>query len=493
MTPTPDPRYSDDDEWRPSRTLPGQWEEEAEEPKRALNPLLVAWNDPRTRPLLLVSGLALLGIVALACFILALIVLSGRSLVVDREPLPDVRATPTPVGTPAVPPDVVVVQANDTPLPPAIPVRLTVAQRLLEVRAVGFEGERWQYDRTAEGVAYWLPGTVVNFVFGLAPVEANRRMLATLRPEDLLALETMNGVQRYRVVRVEQLGEAELLTRFAQQSPGLTLFLLEEGAAQRTVVTARYADESTPNQLTSVGVPINLGELRVLVTAHRLVRGSDVGLPPGRNYYQVDFEIVSLLTETQILDAAQFFSELRDASGAVYPLSRAASSAAGGRGFTQGALQAGQTLNATAGFEVPDTLVGPVLEWRFAINKDTPYVARVALPYRALVVTPTPAPTPVPVADVTLLNANISPDGTELRVVGLVRNLTNAPLSGSLRDVALRMPDGQFVPINSTLPAFPWEIAPGETLAFQINFVRPPGSGPAVFTLYGQSFEIGGF
>ncbi|MCX7940113.1 MAG: hypothetical protein N2545_11860, partial [Thermoflexales bacterium] len=488
---TPEPHFSDDEDWRPSRALPGSWEDGGDMQTRSANPLLVAWNDPRTRPLLLVSAAALLGILALGCFILALVLLDDRAS--DREPPVDVRATLTPVNTPAVLSDVVVIQANETPLPVAIPVRLTIGQQLFEVRAVNVDGDRWQYDREAEGVAYWLPGTVINYVFGLAPRDANRQALTALRAEDLLVLETTSGVQRYRVESIENLSEAELLARFSQQSPGLTLFLLEEGASRRTALIARYADEATPNQLTSVGVPINLGEIRVTVNAHRLVRGAEVGLPLGRNYYQVDFEVMSLLTGTQVLDAAQFFAELRDASGATYPLSRAASSAAGGRGFTQGALQAGQVLNATAGFEVPDTLAGPVLEWRFALNKNTPYVARVALPYRELVITPTPAPTPVPVAEVTLLNANISPDGTELRVVGLVRNLTNAVLSGSLRDVSLRMPDGQFVPINSVLPAFPWEIAPGETLAFQINFVRPAGSGPAVFTLYNQSYEIGGF
>ncbi|MCS6774177.1 MAG: hypothetical protein RMM31_09920 [Anaerolineae bacterium] len=480
---------SSPDDWEPTgQGLSGQWEEERIQ-RQTVGGLAAAWNDPRTRPLLLISGLALLGIVGLGCFIVVLVLLSGR------EARPEVPDRPVAVETATIQAAItesVVLQANDTPIPSAVPTRLTLRERMYELVPVQLSGDRWRFDPKAERTGYWLPGTLVNYVIGLPPTEENRLALDELRSEALIVLETSSGVQRFRVSQKETLNEADLVARLSQDSPRLTLILLGEGSS-RLVVTAQFTDEATPNQLTTLNTPINLGDVRVTAINHRLLPGSTVNLPPGQNYYQVDFVVVGLLSETQVLDAAQFFTELRDASGNAYPLSRQASSAAGALGFTAGALQNGMVMTATAGFEVPDTLTGPTLEWRFAISRDTPYVARVALPYRAPVVVPTPQPTPALVAEITILNANISPDGTELRVVGLARNLTNTFLPGSLRDVSLKTPDGQLVPINSTLPAFPWSITPGETLAFQISFVRPPGSGPVTFTLYGQSFEISGF
>jgi hypothetical protein len=134
---------------------------------------------------------------------------------------------------------------------------------------------------------------------------------------------------------------------------------------------------------------------------------------------------------------------------------------------------------------------GPKLEWTFTTEPDNPYIARVVIPYEPIVVQPTTAPTDAPVAEVTILNVNISPEGNELRIVGTVRNMTNNFLAVSLRDVSL-MSDNNLSALNSSLPAFPWSITAGETLAFQLTFARPPGGSPAVFTMFGRSYEITG-
>jgi hypothetical protein len=134
---------------------------------------------------------------------------------------------------------------------------------------------------------------------------------------------------------------------------------------------------------------------------------------------------------------------------------------------------------------------GPKLEWDFTTEPGNPYVARVSIPYQPIVVPPTAAPTVAPVADVQVLNVNISPEGNELRVVGTVHNLTDKFLPVSLRDVSLSS-GNTLVALNSSLPAFPWSVTPGETLAFQLTFARPPGGAPANLTLFGQSFEISG-
>jgi hypothetical protein len=126
------------------------------------------------------------------------------------------------------------------------------------------------------------------------------------------------------------------------------------------------------------------------------------------------------------------------------------------------------------------------------VDKNTPILAKVALPYKAQATSPTPTTAPVRVAEVNLLNVNISPEGNELRVVGTLRNLTDKPLAVNLQDAQLSVGDGALQGLNQSLPGLPWNIAPGETLAFQLNFSRPPPGSSAYFVLFGEAFEIPG-
>jgi hypothetical protein len=463
----------------------GQVAQQPKAGRKLLGPLGGLWDDPRSRPLVLISGLALLGICGLSCFILALVLLSDRDSLLETGPGPGaVDVTRVPIT------DTLVVRVNETTVPVAIPNRLTLGDKTYTVTPMEYTDKRWDYDPNALKTAYWVPGTLVNYVIGLHASSDNRAAMEALRPGDLVTLDTTVGTQRYRVTQQATIRDDDITALLEQTSPRLTLVLMGEGGSQRRVTLAEFTDEATPNQLTSAGTPINLGDVRVIVTGQRLVPGTSVGLPNGKNYFQVDFEVTSLLSPTQVLDAAQFFTELSDGDGTIYQLSQSGSSASGAKGFTTGALESEKTIQATAGFEVPSTMPGPSLEWRFAVNKGTPYVGRVAIPYRPLFAAPTAAPTKTPVADVTILNANISPEGNELRVVGTVRNLTNSFLPGSLRDVSLSGPGGQLYPLNSSLPAFPWSITPGETLAFQLTFARPQTSEPITFTLFGQSYRI---
>lgn len=449
-----------------------------------LNALLgPVWNDPRGRPLLLVSGLALMGICALSCFILALILISERTPSVVPAPTPEVaEETAVPIT------DTIVIRVNETVQPPPIPERLNIGSKSYRISPMRVQNARWGYDPQAQQMAFWVPGTLVNYVIGLHASPENREILSALSRGDLITLDTNLGVQRYRVAEQATLRNDEVAALLEQNSPRLTLVLLGEGGDQRQVVIAAFTDESTPNQLTAVGTLINLGDAQVRAINHRLLTGTSVGLDAEKSYLLVDFEVTNVVT--RILDASQFFSELADPTGAIFPVSRQISTIAGGRGFTQGALQPGETITATAGFELPITLAGPNLEWRFALDDASPYVAKVAIPYRPIILAPTPTPTSQPSAEVTILNVQISPEGTELRVVGSVRNLTSQFLSGSLRDVSLSGPEGQQYPLNSSLPAFPWSITPGESLVFQLSFARPQTSQAVIFTLFGQSYRI---
>jgi hypothetical protein len=352
--------------------------------------------------------------------------------------------------------------------------------------------KQWNYDPNASRTAYWVPGTMVNYVIGVHASSENRQIIDALEEDDLITLDTGMGAQRYRVTQQATVGNNpnDLATLLAQDSPRLTVVMMGEGGSQRRVTLAQFTDEGTANQLAAVGVPVNLGDIRVLATNQRLLPGGSVGLPSGKNYLQIDFAVTNLITD--FVDAAQFFTELTDGAGNTYPLSLEGTMANGSAGFTKGALEPGKTVTGTAAFEVPSTMPGPTLEWKLALGNGTPYVARIAIPYRPILAEPTAEPTTQPKTQVTIVSANITPEGNELRIVGSVQNLTDEFLQVSLTDVSLGSPNGQLYPLTASLPAFPWSIQPNESLTFQLSFTRPP-SGPVTFTMFDQAFSLSGF
>ena len=441
------------------------------------------WDDPRGRPLLIVSLVAVIGVCALSCFILSVVLLTNQPVPGPIPPTAVIEAT-RPITA------VLIINANNTPIAPALPTRLTIANTPFKVTTIRPDDKgQWPYDRSAQKTAYWVAGTLVNYAFGLPASNDNRAIFDALQLNDLIVLDTSIGTLRYRVTQTETVKVDQLASVLAQSSPQLTVILLGENGDERRLAIAHYTDEGTPNSLTTIGVPINLGDVRVTALSTRLLPGTSVGLPADRNYYQVNIQITSLVT--RVLDAAQFTSQLIDPAGQHYEISSQGSFAAGASGWTQGALAPGATLSATAGYEVPNAMTGPKLEWTFATEAGNPYIARVTIPYEAIVVRPTLAPTVAPIAEVALLNVNISPEGNELHIVGTVRNLTDKFLPVSLREITLSS-GNNLSALNASLPALPWSITPGETLAFELTFARPPGGAPAVFTLFGQSFEISG-
>ncbi len=494
MAPNPAPPANDDDDWAPPKRSAGQWESDtapAAGGKRVSGGLAEVWNDPRSRPLVLVSGFALLGICALSCFILALILATGggtSAFIPNIGPVSgeDIDVTQQPIT------DTVVIRVNDAVITPAIPTRMSVGSTTFEVQPMRVADKQWSYDPNAARTAFWVPGTAVNYVLGVHASSENRQIIDALNEGDLITLDTNMGAQRYRVTQQATVGNNanDLAALLAQDSPRLTIVMMGEGGNQRRVTLAQFTDEGTANQLAAVGVPVNLGDIRVLATNQRLLPGGSVGLPSGKNYLQVDFAVTNLITE--YVDAAQFFTQLTDGAGNTYPLSLEGAKANGATGFTQGALGPGKVVTGTAAFEVPSTMAGPTLEWKLALNENTPYVARVAIPYRPILAEPTVEPTGQPKARVTIVSANITPEGNELRIVGSVQNLTNEFLQVSLPDASLSSSNGQQYPLTASLPAFPWSVQPNESLTFQLSFTRPP-NGPVTFTMFDQAFSLSGF
>jgi hypothetical protein len=506
--PASDPTPQGPDDWQPpaQQASPqppasGQWESDEIKPAARqtqaagrpawLKPITdmlrgpfgALWDDPRGRPLILVSMLALVGVCALSCFILGLVL-------VANPPTPGpINSTVVAKATQSITTSLVV-NVNNTPIPASVPTRLTIGNTPYNVSASLLNDKgQWTFDANAQKAAYWVAGTLVNYVIGLPASNENRAILSGLKRNDLIVLDTANGTLRYRMVQSLTIKADEQALLLAQSVPQLSLLLLGENGDDRHVVIARYTDEGTPNSVTTLGSPINLGDVRVTALNSRLLPGVSVGLPADQNYFQVNVQVTSLIT--RILDASQFSTQLIDMDGTRYQISSQGSFAAGAAGWTQGALNPGDTLTATAGFAIPVALNGTRVEWTFATEVDNPYLARVTIPYQAIVAQSTVAPTVAPIAEVSLLNVNISPQGNELRIVGTARNLTDKNLAVSLRDIQLTS-NNSLVALNSSLPALPWNVTPGESLAFQLTFARPPAGAPAVFTLFGQSFEITG-
>ncbi len=447
-------------------------------------PLSALWDDPARRPLVLLSLIALIGICGLSCFVLSLAVVSSGDILSGPAAVQPTEAAGVPIT------ESVNISANQTPVPVGIPSRMTIRNIAYAVTPMQMSRQNeWRFDARAARTAFWAPGSLVNYVIGLPASDENRQVFESLKPGDLIVLDTAVGALRYRVSELTTIPADQLAALEVQTRPQITLMLLSDGGDTRRVAIAPYTDEGTANSLTNLGVPINLGDVRVRAFGERLVPGDVIGLPAGQNFYQVNVEVTSLVT--RVLDASQFTSWLIDGVGLRFEASDEAARVAGGLGWTSGALSPGQTVTGTAGFQVPATMAGPHLEWNFAADPANPYVARVVIPYQTLDVRPTAAPTAAPIAEVTPLNVNISPEGNELRIVGNVRNLTDRFLAVSLRDVSLTS-GGAPIAINSSLPAFPWSITAGETLAFQLTFTRPPPGQPAIFTMFGQSFQIDG-
>ena len=458
------------------------------------------WGDTRARGLLLVSLFALSGICALSLYLLNFFASGDRSNNARLTPAVVANGTPNPtVGinrspdafNPAVPGSKTVLTANGTPVAPATPNRITLGNQSFVVETIAPDKNgNLKYNKDSKNTAFWFNGTLVNYVVGLNASQENKLVFDGFKPNDVLALETGVGVLRYRVDTITQVKADDTSALRNQSSPQLTLLLMGDSGDTRRMVTAKYLDEGLPNVLNPARYPINLTDLRIRVTGDRLVQGGTVNLAAGKNYYLVNVELTN--TSSQAIDVGQFFTELVDGNKTRFALSRVASTSSGGVGWPQnGLINPGQTTNYTAGFEVPDTMIGPRLEYRFAANTNTSLVAMVSLPYAPPQATPTASIPAVSASDVTIVTANLIPESNELRIVGTVANRGATPLTMTLKDITLAS-GGVSSALTNALPAVPWTIPPGETLAFQVSFTRPAGGQPATFKVLDQAFEIGG-
>jgi len=199
-------------------------------------------------------------------------------------------------------------------------------------------------------------------------------------------------------------------------------------------------------------------------------------------YYLVEFSVENVGTAP--LDSGAFNMRLRDNAGGEYLLSPTAS-AAGKNGPLVGEVEPGVTAQGTAGYVVPDALVGPTLTWVFNPQPGSELRASVSIPFQT-----GEQPTSVAQANVAITDAFLNGAGDALIIEGEVENTGTGPLTVEVDDINLSSSAGMS-DLRMAAPPLPWTVEPSQTQVIELQFERPAAS-TVLLMLLGYSFEIRG-
>jgi hypothetical protein len=436
--------------------------------------------------------LAIVAVIALlAACILGFLLLRPR-LLGDGQETNGVTAgepTPFPEATAPVSSDqAVIVGISDTgtfTVTLDMPATLGVVdqQRPVQPESIGVDG-LWNPEIADENAA-WVVGTVVNYVFGLPDTETNRTLLESLAPGNEMTITTRGGTTHTFAFDSRNLVPSSDRSVFSQLSPGISLILLGGDADERLVVRGRYevaaADPGAggSGNVIQLGETAQLGDAQITVQANSFLTNRPEA-PTGFGFFLVDFVVQNVgLTA---LDTSAYRFTLSDELGNQYALNPIASRL-GNFPPLGGFVNAGQSVSATAGYQIPAGLVSPNLTWTVTAPDGAQIQA--VLPFTAggdvgqSVV-------------ISLQEATITPDLNNLIIVGQVTNVGAQPLVITAEDISLRTPTGSDYLLLATNPPFPWTVPPNQTLQFAVTYQRPIGSTTAVFTLLSQPFELSG-
>ena len=452
-------------------------------------------QPPSTRQRLTANpALLLLGVVAvialLAACIMGFILLrpmlgegdqqTGSSTPAAGEPTPFPDATQQT----AVQPIIVGVSDSDTiSVTLDAPATLDILDRRWAVQPqnIGVDG-LWSPE-VDEATAVWINGTIVNYVFGLADSEANQTFLESLAPGQQMVVTTRQGVTHTFSFDSRNLVASTDRNVFNQQTPGITLMLLESDDDNRLVVRGRYevaaASQTTGGNVIQMGETAQLGEVQFTPQASSFLTNRPEA-PVGFGFFLIDFVMQNV--GLSAIDTSTYRFTLSDELGNQYALNPIASRL-GNYPPLSGFVNAGQSVTATAGYQIPAGLVSPNLTWTITapdgseVQGVLPFTAGGAAGQSAVI---------------SLQQATITPDLNNLIIVGQVTNVGVQPLVIAREDVSLRTPAGSDYLLLATNPPFPWTVPPNQTLQFAVTYQRPIGSASAVFTLLSQAFELSG-
>ncbi|MCI0399646.1 MAG: DUF4352 domain-containing protein, partial [Chloroflexi bacterium] len=365
------------------------------------------------------------------------------------------------------------------------PAFLTVAGEQFTVRSQPAPDEEgWTPEIENETTAAWAHGLVINYVLGLADSEANRALLERLALGDPITLATRRGSTLTFNFASRQLVPASNRDIFAQFAPGITLILVgdADAEAERLVVSGSFISSDAKD--TEVGRVVELGETAQLENLQITGQGTTFQLdrpevPAGFAFFLVDYQIQNVGVAP--FDSSLLRMVLADDLGNLYALNPAASQLGNYRPLS-GPLNPGETILATAGYQIPAGLASPVLGWQVS-RTDSGSQIQVNIPFRE-------EGGAGQQAAVQVGQAQVSLDGTSLLLTGQVSNLGQQPLVIRETDVILTG-NGTIYLMFSTSPGFPWIVAPGQAIPFSLTFQRPVGE-TAIFQVLNQPFQVSG-
>jgi hypothetical protein len=340
--------------------------------------------------------------------------------------------------------------------------------------------QRWQPAIPDASAALWVYGTVVNYVIGLGDTAETRALLDSLLPGDEIALTSYDGSVNRFAFDSRSVVAADSSDVFAQSSPGVTLVLLGTEGESRLVAHGRYVVPEASSQglenVVELGETAQLESLQVTaIGTEHLV--SEPSAPAGFAYFLIDFELMNV--GSSAFDLSQLRLSLADQFGNQYALNALASQFARFP-LATGLLGPQQSLQASAGYQVPATLNSETLRWLVTVDQTDAQV-EVRVPFSR---------EQDNAAIVSVLSAEVSLDGTFLAVQGQITNLGAEQLVVNTEEVRLSSA-GTVYFLFANNPAFPWVVAPQQTLPFTVTFQRPQ-EGSAVLEVLNYPFELTG-
>lgn len=446
------------------------------------SPLQRLTANPALLLLAIVAVVALLGACILGYLLLRPSIGGGQEDgVTAGEPTPFPEATAAPSQDQSV-----IVGISDTgtfTVTLDMPATLGIVdqQRPVQPESIGVDG-LWNPELDDVNAA-WVVGTVINYVFGLPDTEANRTLLESLAPGDEMTVMTRGGTVHTFAFDSRSRVPSNDRSVFSQLSPGISLILLGGDEADRLVVRGRYevaaADTGAGSNVIQLGESAQLGDAQITVQANSFLTNRPEA-PTGFGFFLIDFVLQNVgLTA---IDTSAYRFTLSDELGNQYALNPIASRL-GNFPPLAGFVNAGQSVSATAGYQIPAGLVSPTLTWT-VIAPDGAQIQSV-LPFTA-------GGAAGQSVVISLQEATITPDLNNLIIVGQVTNVGVQPLVITSEDLSLRTPTGSDYLLLATNPPFPWTVPPNQTLQFAVTYQRPIGSASAVFTLLSQPFELSG-
>ncbi len=365
------------------------------------------------------------------------------------------------------------------------PIFLNVAGEEFSVQSTTrVENGVWIPATQNEVTAAWAYGSVINYVFGVPNTSENEELMNSLVIGDEIVLQTRGGSTNTFAFNSREILDSDNEDVYAQNAPGVTLVLVENDPSEpRIVVRGRYVvsdNQGVPEggRIVELGETAQLENLQITATGVTFLFDRPE-IPPGFAFYLIDFQVQNI--GTAAIDTTGLRLVLADDLGNLYALNPAAGQLGSYRLLT-GQIAPGQTVAATAGYQIPSGLASINLNWTVSLDDPANFI-QVRIPFKDV-------DDGGQNAIVQVEQAQVSLDGTSVVLNGQITNLGEQPLVVNSNNITLGG-DGSIYLMLSTNPAFPWVIGPGQTTQFLVTFQRPTGS-TAVFRILNQPFELTG-